>query len=512
MRIEIRRLTLSFTGLPSQGSPVVPSGTVARKESAAAARGTRQPYARAGLEAEALANEKLLQAGRMAMVAISGRGPMLQRRDAADSEPPTIAERIASYLTTQASGDLRVRLPVMSTAELTELVRKSVSGADLLRDSALQKIIEDWRAARTPSLTPAGPAPGAASTPGSLPGTGGQTSGRESSLGGRLSDFGRLLGRIPTSAALGDPRVLEVSAGRSGLQLSHERPGLKLSAGIGWDRVVGAEAAAGDLKFTASADVLGGEGQKLTFGLQYGPDAPDLAALPRTFQPAGQAAGHALVNLPRFVSYLREGGVDELKSIPDAAEQVRRIAGERDRKIPFTVGLTAEVNRGQQGPPGVSVMGNLTFAWDVLKKAKAGADPASATSVAIPRGGGQPLDARVLEKLEGFFGRQLPQVRIHTGPAAGAAGAGVEAEAVALGRDIDCGEGKFAPESQQGLGLLGHELTHVLQQGGGAGSGIHGEEGNGSTRVRRAREGILGVQRASGDTGTLEQQAAQMAQ
>src|SRR5262245_38715864 len=503
MRIEIRRLTLSFTGLPSQGSPVVPAGTVARK----AAAGAQQPYARAGLEAEALANEKLVQAGRMATVAISGRGTMLQRRDAAGGEAPTIAERISTYLNSEASADLRARLPVMSTAELTALVRKSVSGADLLRDSALQKIIEDWRAARTPSLTPA---PGAPSIPGTLPS--GPPPGGPSPLGGGLGDFGRFLGRIPTSVALGDPRVMEVSAGRSGLQLSHERPGLKLSAGIGWDRVLGAEAAAADLKFTAAADVLGGEGQKLTFGLQYGPDAPDLAALPRTFQPAGQAAGNALVNLPRFVSYLREGGVDELKSIPNAAEQARRIAGERDRKIPFTVGLTAEVNRGGNGPPGVSVMGNLTFAWDVLKKAKAGADPASATSVAIPRGGGQPLDARVLEKLEGFFGRQLPQVRIHTGPAAGAAGAGVEAEAVALGRDIDCGEGKFAPESQQGLGLLGHELTHVLQQGGGAGSGIHGEEGNGSTRVRRAREGILGVQRASGDTGTLEQQAAQMAQ
>src|SRR5215475_11855867 len=130
MRIEIRRLTLSFTGLPSQGSPVVPAGTVARKEVA----GARQPYARAGLEAEALANEKLVQAGRMATVAISGRGPMLQRRDAAGGEPPTIAERIASYLTSQASGDLRVRLPTMSTAEVAELVRKSVSGADLLRD------------------------------------------------------------------------------------------------------------------------------------------------------------------------------------------------------------------------------------------------------------------------------------------------------------------------------------------------------------------------------------------
>src|SRR5262245_15001257 len=192
MRIEIRRLTLSFTGLPSQGSPVVPSGTVARKESAAAARGRRQPYARAGLEAEALANEKLVQAGRMATVAISGRGPMLQRRDAAGGEPPTIAERIASYLTSQASGDLRVRLPTMSTAEVAELVRKSVSGADLLRDSALQQIIEDWRAARTPSLVPAGQAPGTASTPGSAPSAGGPGPSRPSPLGGQLGDFGRL--------------------------------------------------------------------------------------------------------------------------------------------------------------------------------------------------------------------------------------------------------------------------------------------------------------------------------
>ena len=479
MRIEIRRLTFSFTGLGSQGSPAVPAGTVARKDSS----GARQAYARAGLEAEALANEKLVQAGRMATLAMSGRGPMLQRRDAAGGDAPTIADRIGSYLTTQASGDLRVRLPVMNTGELVELVRKSVSGADLLRESALQKIVEDWHVARTPSLTPTA---GAASTPGSLPG--GPPPGGPSPIGGRLGDFGRLLGRIPTSVLLGDTPAMELTAGRSGLQLSHERPGLTLSAEIGWDRVLGAEAAAGDLKFTAAADVLGGEGQKLTFGLQYGPDAPDLASLPRAFQPAGQAAGQALVNLPRFVSYMR--GVDELKSIPDAAEQARRIAGERDRKIPFTVGLTAEVNRGGNGPPGVSVMGNLTLAWDVLKKSKARADSASESPVAIPRGGGRPLDATVLEKLEGFFGRELPQVRIHTGTAAEAAAAGLKAEAFTLGRDIYFGKGKFAPDSKRGLGLLGHELTHVLQQ----------QEGR-----------ATGVRRAGADTGSLEREADSVA-
>ena len=143
----------------------------------------------------------------MATVAISGLDSMLERRDAARSEPPPTSERIASYLTTQAGGDLRVRLPVMSTAELTALTRRSVSGAELLRDSALQKIIEDWRAARTPSLTPTGPAPGAGSTPGSLPSVGGPTPSGQSPLGGRLGDFGRLLGRIPTSVALGDPRA-----------------------------------------------------------------------------------------------------------------------------------------------------------------------------------------------------------------------------------------------------------------------------------------------------------------
>jgi len=488
MRIEIGRLTLSFTGLQGQGAPVVPAGAVARKDSVAAAPGTRQTYGRPGLEAEALANEKLVQAGRMATVTMSGRGPMLQRRGAAGGEPPTIADRIAAYLTTQAGGDLRVRLPVMSTAELTELVRKSVSGAELLRDSALQKIIDDWRAARTPSFTPQGP--GATSPAGGLPGIGPPPAG-PSPLGGRLGDFGRLLSRIPTSVALGDPRAVELTAGRSGLQLSHERPGLKLSAGIGWDRVLGAEAAAGDLKFTAAADVLGGEGQKLTFGLQYGPDAPDLAALPRTFQPAGQAAGHALVNLPRFASYLREGGVDELKAIPDAAEQVRRIAGERDRKIPITFGLSAEVNRGPQGPPGVSVLGNVTFAWDVLKKAQAGADPASPQSVAIPRDGGKPLGAAVAKRLEGFFGQRLPDVRLHAGPAAAAAAGQLGAEAFTIGRDIYFGAGKYSPDSQQGLGLLGHELTHVLQQ-------------NGDQRNKVQRAG-------GGDTGLLESQAKRTA-
>ena len=449
-----------------------------------------------GAEAEALANEKLVQAGRRADVAISGRGPMLQRRGLGmrpAEPPPALAERVTAYLSRQYEGPRRLRLPVTSTAELASAVRAAVPGAELLAEAALHRIIDEWRAERrlgaagAAGVETGAPASGASGLP-PLPGP---APSRPSALGTRLSDLARFLSRIPTSVALGDPESLEFRAGKDGLRLAHERPGLKLAATMGWDRTLGAQARHGDLSFTASADVLGGERQALTFGLRYGPSAPDLARLPTKMQRAGQGVGEAAVNLPRFVSFLREGGVDELSAIPDAVEQARRIAGERERRVPISLGLTASVSREGEGPPGVSVMGNLTLAWDVLKKAKPGAPetppgPGPASAVAIPRGGGQPLAGDVLARLEGLFGRRIPDLRIHTGPAAEAAAAGLGAEAFTLGRDIYFGKGKFAPESRQGLGLLGHEVTHVLQQ----------EQGRAN-----------GVRRAGGDTGTLEREA-----
>ena len=68
--------------------------------------------------------------------------------------------------------------------------------------------------------------------------------------------------------------------------------------------------------------------------------------------------------------------------------------------------------------------------------------------------------------MESFFNADLGDVRVHADAQAARAAASQGAEAFTIGRDIYFGEGKFDPASAQGKALLGHELTHVLQQRG----------------------------------------------
>lgn len=87
----------------------------------------------------------------------------------------------------------------------------------------------------------------------------------------------------------------------------------------------------------------------------------------------------------------------------------------------------------------------------------AGADPQRAST------SGAPMPAAVQAKMESAFGADLSAVRIHEGPQAQAMGA----LAYTQGTDIHFAPGQYAPGSQRGQELLGHELTHVIQQAQG---------------------------------------------
>jgi len=84
------------------------------------------------------------------------------------------------------------------------------------------------------------------------------------------------------------------------------------------------------------------------------------------------------------------------------------------------------------------------------------------------RGAGRPLPAGLRRQMEGSFGADFTGVRIHTDERAGAVSRSMGARAFTSGRDIYFGEGSFDPSQASGRHLLAHELTHVVQQGGGA--------------------------------------------
>lgn len=79
------------------------------------------------------------------------------------------------------------------------------------------------------------------------------------------------------------------------------------------------------------------------------------------------------------------------------------------------------------------------------------------------RGGGAALPEEVRGKMETALGADFSSVRIHEGPHAGAIGA----LACTQGVDIHFAPGQYQPTSQRGQELLGHELTHVVQQSTG---------------------------------------------
>ncbi len=80
-----------------------------------------------------------------------------------------------------------------------------------------------------------------------------------------------------------------------------------------------------------------------------------------------------------------------------------------------------------------------------------------------PHGSGQPLPEPILRKMEAFYNTSFADVRVHVGPEATAIGA----LAFTHGSDLYFAPGQYNPQSIQGQHLLGHELTHVVQQRAG---------------------------------------------
>lgn len=90
----------------------------------------------------------------------------------------------------------------------------------------------------------------------------------------------------------------------------------------------------------------------------------------------------------------------------------------------------------------------------------------------LGKGGGSPLPESLLAKMEAALGADFSQVRVHVGPQASRIGA----VAFTTGNDLYFAPGQYQPDSIQGQQLIGHELTHVIQQRQGrvraAGSGV----------------------------------------
>ena len=129
-------------------------------------------------------------------------------------------------------------------------------------------------------------------------------------------------------------------------------------------------------------------------------------------------------------------------------------------------------------------------------------DQSSAES--IPRdlvdqgGGGQPPPQAVRVKMERLFNTSFADVRVHVGHEASSIGA----LAFTHGTDLYFAPGQYNPQSTQGQQLLGHELTHVVQQRAGRvrnplGTGVAVVQ-DPALEAEAERMGDAGGRRASG--------------
>jgi hypothetical protein len=83
------------------------------------------------------------------------------------------------------------------------------------------------------------------------------------------------------------------------------------------------------------------------------------------------------------------------------------------------------------------------------------------------RGGGQQLEAGVRRQAEAAFGYDFRDVRVHTDSEADGLARGLQAKAFTTGKDVFFRSKDFDPHSAAGQELIGHELTHVVQQAQG---------------------------------------------
>jgi hypothetical protein len=79
---------------------------------------------------------------------------------------------------------------------------------------------------------------------------------------------------------------------------------------------------------------------------------------------------------------------------------------------------------------------------------------------------GQPLEPAARSYMEGRFGREFGNVRVHRDERAQESAQSVNALAYTVGNHLVFGPGQYDPAASEGRRLLAHELTHVVQQQG----------------------------------------------
>jgi len=140
-----------------------------------------------------------------------------------------------------------------------------------------------------------------------------------------------------------------------------------------------------------------------------------------------------------------------------------------------TIAVTNDMGKSNQTPHIQRLCSNCgsesTKERDDANAIQAKLSPHSAVSRAPPQShfnaftnGGSPLDASARNYFEPRFARNFNQVRVHNDASAADVARKINARAFTMGNNIVFGSGEYQPRTDRGKHLLGHELTHVVQQ------------------------------------------------
>jgi outer membrane protein OmpA-like peptidoglycan-associated protein len=144
----------------------------------------------------------------------------------------------------------------------------------------------------------------------------------------------------------------------------------------------------------------------------------------------------------------------------------------------------------------------VMLSWQRGKmQGKARAAPTSTGRVnasrnAVPSASGAALDPQVRAWFEARFGRELPTVRVHTGPRSALAAQAYDAEAHTVGRDIVFSAGTPDISTAAGGSLLAHELAHALQQPASPANSSHAGELDPASEQAAERDADAGARSA----------------
>jgi hypothetical protein len=122
------------------------------------------------------------------------------------------------------------------------------------------------------------------------------------------------------------------------------------------------------------------------------------------------------------------------------------------------------------------------------------------------RGGGQSLDPSLQAKMGQAMGADFSGVKVHTDSQSDQLNQSIQAKAFTTGQDVFFRQGAYEPTSRGGQELIAHELTHVVQQNGGAmlsktqanraGSINENNCLNRKPKIINREEGNIGIQRS----------------